>query len=60
MSEHCDYCGSLDWTVEKYGRVTHKQECPHRSDAWSQLHPNLYRVPQQLGPEIRNQNNEGV
>jgi hypothetical protein len=35
---HCDYCGLLGWTVEKYGLVTHKEACPHRADPWSQSH----------------------
>lgn len=37
--ELCDYCGLLDWTIEKYGRVTHKQSCPHRTDPWHQGDP---------------------
>lgn len=37
--EHCNYCGSLDWTVTFYGRVTHKESCPHRLDAWHQGAP---------------------
>lgn len=36
---HCDYCGSLDWTIQKYGRVTHKRECPRRQDGWHQGNP---------------------
>lgn len=32
----CSYCGYLDWTVEKYGRVTHKESCPMRTDPWHQ------------------------
>jgi hypothetical protein len=35
----CDYCGDLGWTVERYGRVTHKQGCPHRTDPWHQGEP---------------------
>jgi hypothetical protein len=35
----CPYCGCLGWTVEKYGRVTHKEACPHRTDPWSQSYP---------------------
>lgn len=35
----CPYCGSLEWTVEKYGRVTHKESCPHRTDPWHQGDP---------------------
>lgn len=35
----CDYCGFLDWTVRQYGRVTHKEDCPHRTDPWSQTYP---------------------
>lgn len=34
------YCGSLDWTVEQYGRVTHKHSCPKRTDTFCQTHPN--------------------
>lgn len=33
------YCGSLGWTVEKFGRVTHKESCPHRCEPWCQSHP---------------------
>lgn len=36
----CDYCGDLDWTLQGYGRVTHKQSCPHRTDPWHQGEPN--------------------
>lgn len=36
--ERC-YCGSLDWTVERYGRVTHKEGCPRRTDPWHQGDP---------------------
>jgi hypothetical protein len=35
----CGYCGSLGWTVREYGRVTHKQLCPHRTDPWHQANP---------------------
>lgn len=35
----CPYCGSLTWTLGRYGRVTHKEDCPHRSDPWSQTYP---------------------
>ena len=35
----CSYCGNLGWTVEKHGRITHKEACPHRTDPWSQLEP---------------------
>lgn len=35
----CDYCGDLGWTVRKYGRITHKEACPHRTDPWSQTYP---------------------
>lgn len=35
----CNYCGSLAWTVRNYGRVTHKQACPHRTDPWHQGEP---------------------
>jgi hypothetical protein len=33
------HCGSLAWTVEKWGRVTHKHGCPNRTDPWCQSHP---------------------
>lgn len=33
------FCGSLGWTVEQHGRVTHKQACPHRCEPWCQAHP---------------------
>jgi hypothetical protein len=33
------YCGSLGWSVEKHGRVTHKMACPHRCEPWCQTHP---------------------
>ena len=33
------FCGSLQWTVEKWGRVTHKHSCPNRIDPWCQAHP---------------------
>jgi hypothetical protein len=32
-------CGSLGWTVERYGRVTHKHGCPRRADPFCQTHP---------------------
>jgi hypothetical protein len=35
----CPYCGLLDWTVRRYGRVTHKEGCPARTDPWSQTYP---------------------
>jgi hypothetical protein len=38
-ANRCDYCGDLEWTVTKYGRVTHKEACPHRSEPWSQTYP---------------------
>jgi DNA-directed RNA polymerase subunit RPC12/RpoP len=34
-----EYCGSLDWTIEKYGRITHKHGCPNRTDKFCQTHP---------------------
>lgn len=37
----CSYCGDLDWTVEKYGRVTHKEGCPMRRDPWHQGNPTV-------------------
>jgi hypothetical protein len=36
---HCGHCGSLDWTVKKHGKKTHKHACPHREDAFCQSHP---------------------
>lgn len=39
MSERCDYCGPLDWTVERYGCIAHKCGCPHRTDTFCQAHP---------------------
>jgi hypothetical protein len=33
------FCGSLQWTVEKWGRVTHKHSCPNRTDPFCQTHP---------------------
>jgi hypothetical protein len=39
----CDYCGDLDWTVRKYGRVHHKEACPHRTQTYSQTHPSPTR-----------------
>lgn len=35
----CPYCGWLDWTVRAYGRVTHKESCPQRTDPWHQGDP---------------------
>jgi len=32
-------CGYLGWTVERYGRITHKQSCPARTDLWHQGDP---------------------
>lgn len=37
--DSCSYCGSLGWTLTQHGRVTHKQSCPHRTDAFCQSHP---------------------
>jgi hypothetical protein len=37
--DRCPYCGWLRWTIDKYGRVTHKQACPHRTDPWHQGDP---------------------
>lgn len=33
------HCGSLAWTVDRYGRITHKHGCPNRTDPWCQTHP---------------------
>ena len=38
------YCGYLGWTVERYGRVTHKQGCPARTDPWHQGNPQMAEV----------------
>ena len=35
-------CGSLGWTYEKWGRVTHKHSCPNRRDPWCQTHPEAH------------------
>ena len=35
----CSYCGFLNWTIKRYGRVTHKHACPNRTDAKCQSHP---------------------
>lgn len=35
----CDFCGPLGWTVERYGAVAHKHDCPHRADTFCQAHP---------------------
>jgi len=43
------YCGSLGWTAQRYGRVTHKQSCPHRCEPWCQSHPG--RCPEDCVPE---------
>lgn len=32
------YCGSLEWTVRHYGRITHKHGCPARTDPFCQSH----------------------
>jgi hypothetical protein len=36
----CEFCGPLDWTERKLGRITHKCDCPYRGEAWCQAHPN--------------------
>lgn len=33
------FCGWLGWTVEEWGRVTHKHACPNRTDPFCQTHP---------------------
>jgi hypothetical protein len=48
----CSYCGWLGWTVEKYGRVTHKQACPHRTDPWHQGDPPAAKLPWWFWPSI--------
>ncbi len=35
----CDYCGLLDWTRDRYERVLHKHDCPHRAEEACQTHP---------------------
>lgn len=35
----CDYCGRLEWTLNTDGRVSHKHDCPHRTDDFCQAHP---------------------
>lgn len=45
----CRYCGSLAWTVAKYGRVTHKQSCRYRTDPWHQS-----------DPQVRHQEDDGA
>lgn len=37
----CSYCGLLGWTVEKYGRITHKEGCPFRGVPWHQGDPGV-------------------
>lgn len=37
----CDFCGHLAWTVERFGRLTHKCACPHRTDSFCQAHPQV-------------------
>lgn len=40
LEPHCkSYCGFLGWTVERYGRITHKHSCPVRTDNFCQSHP---------------------
>jgi len=43
-------CGSLDWTVEKWGRVTHKHACPNRTEPWCQTHPEWCQVAYAAAP----------
>jgi hypothetical protein len=38
VKEAC-YCGELEWTVRKHGRITHKHSCPARTDRFCQTHP---------------------
>jgi hypothetical protein len=35
----CSYCGELEWTIRTYGRVTHKENCPWRTERFSQTFP---------------------
>ncbi len=43
--ERCNYCGPLDWTTNRYGRITHKHNCPHRVDVYCQAHPSMCGEP---------------
>lgn len=63
----CDYCGDVGWTVERYGRVTHKRQCPHRRDPWSQTYPQQASFKDQVGeqeasdpPQCGADNAEGI
>lgn len=49
----CPYCGYLDWTVEMYGRVTHKQDCPMRRDLWHQGNPTIDIVLRDRAEELK-------
>ncbi len=44
-TERCDHCGPLDWTTHRYGRITHKHNCPHREDVYCQAHPSMCGEP---------------
>ena len=35
----CDYCGNLQWTIDKWGVVVHKEACPHRTEKYHQGNP---------------------
>lgn len=35
----CEYCGSLDWTIERYGIAVHKEACPFRETSYHQGNP---------------------
>lgn len=39
MTERCPYCGPLLWTLNAYGCITHKHDCPHSNDDFCQAHP---------------------
>lgn len=39
MENYCNYCGGLSWTVLKYGRKIHKQNCPDRIEEFHQGNP---------------------
>lgn len=35
----CDHCGPLDWTINAYGCIAHKHDCPRNPDSFCQAHP---------------------
>ena len=46
-------CGYLGWTVERYGRITHKEACPHRTDPWTQANPQTAEWITELQAQLR-------